>query len=226
MRNVYFVTEGVTDQIVLEALVSEWLGGEDYVPSHIQPPSSDYADHLETSLSQGWRGVVAWCFSQAVDIRASREHVLASADLLVIHIDADVAFDPQFSGAAYAGALPPAEPACDHVRSHLIHLLGGVLPNNVALCVPAQDLECWVVCCLFPEVADNNAPIDCNESPAGFLVERRYSLVRRKDGRLRKNTFSYEAHAPAIVAGWDGGVLPRCSSAVVYMDRVRQVLAL
>jgi len=36
-------------------------GDEDFTVSHIQPPSSAYAEGLDSNLSEGWKGVLAWC---------------------------------------------------------------------------------------------------------------------------------------------------------------------
>ena len=61
MKRIYFVTEGLTDQIVIRGLIEEWLGDEDFTVSRIQSPSSDYAAGLDSNLSEGWKGVLAWC---------------------------------------------------------------------------------------------------------------------------------------------------------------------
>lgn len=125
MRQIYFVTEGVTDQIMLEGLIENWLDNEDFLPIRIQPPSSAYADAMETTLSQGWRGVVAWCGSQTESTKQSREEVLIKADLLVIHVDADVARDANFLKPHFADLIPPIEPLCEHVRGGLAFHFGG-----------------------------------------------------------------------------------------------------
>lgn len=69
MKNIYFVTEGSTDQIVIQGLVEHWLGGEDFIPRQIQPLSSAYAEELDSNLSEGWKGVLAWCSGQRMGAR-------------------------------------------------------------------------------------------------------------------------------------------------------------
>ena len=110
MKTVYFVTEGPTDQLVLEALVAKWLD-EDFVPRHIQPPSSEYAIELDESLSPGWKGVLGWCEGRSAGLRVSRDEVVKQADCLIVHVDADVAVDSEFSHPPFAGACPPARDA-------------------------------------------------------------------------------------------------------------------
>lgn len=230
MKTIYFVTEGITDQIVLEGLVAQWLGDEDFTSRYIQPPSSDYAKGLESNLSEGWKGVLAWCIGERRVGIAGRDAALKQADCLFIHVDADVAREPNFKTPTFQGSCPPAQDACDWVRNHLIAQFGSSLPSNVVLCVPAQDLESWVLCALHPDVADQYSPIECRPEPASLLVQLPpHRLVRRKDGRLRKDSTKYKRSLNAIVRGWqncvDGQpVLARCLEAVRFEMEARNVL--
>lgn len=227
MKCVYFVTEGPTDQIVLQGLVEHWLGTEDFIPRHIQPPSSAYADGLDSNLSEGWKGVLAWCSGQRMGGPAGRDEALKQADCLIVHTDADVAADPHFKAPAFESPCPPARNACDWVRGHLSAALGANHPNAV-LCVPAQDLEAWVLCALHPDVADANVPIECREEPGALLVQRPpHRLVRRKEGRLKKDTARYRDCLPKLVKGWPHCTLgdePRCPEALRFEQETKHIL--
>lgn len=228
MKSIYFVTEGSTDQIVIQGLITEWLGTEDFIPRNIQPPSSAYADGLDSNLSEGWKGVLAWCTGNRTGGPAGRDEALKEADCLVIHIDADVATDADFKSPTFNGPCPPATNAADWVRANLTSSLGGTLPPNVALCVPSQDLEAWVLCALHPDVADAHMPIECRVAPAALLVQRSpHRLVRRKNGKLKKDTISYRNSLTSIVKGWTnctGGISPRCPEALKFETDVRRLL--
>ncbi len=228
MKYVYFVTEGPTDQIVIQGLIANWLGTEDFIPRHVQPPSSAYVDGLDTNLSDGWKGVLDWCAGKRTGGPAGREEALERADCLIIHTDADVAVDEDFKSPAFNGSCPPASNACNWVRDHLTSALGGTLPDNVVLCVPAQDLEAWVLCALHHEVADQYLPIECRTEPGALLVQLNpHRLVRRKDGRLKKDTNKYKTTLPNIVKGWANctvGTTPRCLEAVRFEEEVKGVL--
>lgn len=228
MKCIYFVTEGSTDQIVIEGLIANWLGEEDFIPRHIQPPSSAYADGLNTNLSDGWKGVLAWCEGKRPDGPTGRDEAIKLADCLVIHTDADVATDADFKSPAFSGTCPPVTNTTDWVRHHLAALLGSALPPNIVLCVPAQDLETWVICALHPDIADQNMPIECKKEPGALLVQRYpYRLVRRKDGRLKKETAKYKNNLRAIIRGWSNctaGAQPRCPEAVRFEQEARCVL--
>lgn len=228
MKRIYFVTEGITDQIVLQGLVGRWLGDDDFVPNRIQPPSSAYVEGLDSNLSEGWKGVLAWCQGTRSPGPAGRDEALRQADCLFIHVDADVAGDENFRNPALNSPCPPASMAVDWVREHLKVALGGNAPANVVLCVPAQDMEAWIVSALHPELADQHIPIECREEPGALLVQLApHRLVRRKDDRLRKITKKYEDAVHAIVAGWGNcasGEPPRCSQAARFELEAKQVL--
>jgi hypothetical protein len=221
---VYFVTEGETDQIILEELIATWLG-QDFTARHIQPPSSDYAEDLESNLSKGWKGVLAWCRGERQIGAAGRDEAIQNADCLVIHIDADVAPHKAFKDPACEQPCPPASNACNWVRNELTVNFDGVLPKNVVLCVPAQDLETWVLTALHPDTADSFAPIECRQEPGALLIQ--HKLTRRKDGKLRKVTSEYKSKLSSIIKGWHNCTstnLPRCSEALRFEVEAKRVL--
>lgn len=229
MKRVYFAVEGDTDWIVLPGLISHWLGDEDFIPTRIKFPSSAYAEGLETNLSGGWKGVLAWCEGISMVSQAGRDEAIRQADCLIIHIDADVATDPNFKSPPLDNPCPPAKNACDWVRNHLTAMLGGSVSPKVVLCVPAQDLEAWVLCALHPDVADEYAPIECRQEPATLLVQRPpHRLVRRKDGgRLKKEPARYKSSLPKTIKGWPNcaaGEPPRCPEARRFEQAAKQAL--
>lgn len=228
MKTIYFVTEGTTDQIVLAGLVAKWMGETDFVTRYIQPPSSAYAEDLDTNLSTGWKGVLAWCSGMRSAGAAGRDEALNRADCLIVHTDADVAFDTDFKTPAYSGPCPPAQGACDWVRSHLISFFSGNLPANVVICVPSQDLEAWVLCALHPELADKYIPIECRLEPGTLLVQLPpHRLVRGKGDSLKKETGRYRQALQKIVNGWSHctkGDQPRCPEAYRFEKDARGVL--
>lgn len=202
---------------------------QDFVPIPIQPPSSAYAEGLDSNLSEGWKGVLAWCSGQRIEGLVGRNEAFRQADCLIIHMDTDVATDPDFKSPVFDGLCPPVENACNWVRNYLITSLGGNLPSNVVLCVPAQDMEAWVLCALHPDVADDYAPIECRQEPGALLVQRApYHLVRRKQGRLKKKAIKFQRNLSRIMQGWPNctaGNEPRCSQAVRFEQEARRVLA-
>ena len=83
------VSEGITDYVVIHAAVRSILGDRAYDLKLLQPESSAFhAGHF----GGGWKGVSGWCGlvcqrngGLAADI------VLDTYDMLILHLDADVA---------------------------------------------------------------------------------------------------------------------------------------
>jgi hypothetical protein len=224
---VYFVTEGETDQIILEELIAQWLGGQDFISRRIQPPSSDYAEDFDSNLSKGWKGVLGGCMGQRQMGNSGRDEAIKNADCLVIHIDADVAQDQDFKDPICQQPCPPASNACNWIRDELTLHFDGEIPSNVVLCVPAQDLEAWILTALHPDTADRFAPIECRQDPSTLLMIDK--LTRRKDGKLRKITSEYKRQLSSIVKGWRNCTStnpPRCPEAVRFERETKQVLGI
>lgn len=218
MKIIYFVTEGKTDRIVIQALLEKWMGDQDFLVRHVQPPTSAYVEGLDTNLSEGWKGVLDWCKGGRASGPAGRDEATRLADCLVIHMDADVAFDPAFKAPPFA-PFPPADhdSQCAWVHDELRQFFDNSALEKILFCIPAQDLEAWIVAALHPEMAVEHDPIEQRIEPAALLVQKApHRLVRRKDGKLKKQTDKYEDAAPKIAQGWlkniSAGVVS-CSSA-------------
>lgn len=232
MQSIYFVTEGITDQIVIRGLIAKWLNGKDFVPRYIQPPTSAYAEGLDSNLSNGWKGVVAWCSGRRPKGPAGRDEALKRADCLVIHLDADIATDPEFFDPPIGLGRPTPNDAAEWVREKTLEMLPPDAHHKVLLCVPAQDLEAWIITCLHPDVSDEHAPIENREDPGALLVQRGpIRLVRRQGRTLKKLPERYERALAAIVGGWGNctavvaGAPPRCPEALRFEREARVRLA-
>lgn len=218
MKTIYFVTEGKTDKIVIQGLLEKWLGEEDFVVRHVQPPTSAYVEDLDTNLSEGWKGVVDWCKGGRSTGPAGRDEAIRLADCLIVHVDADVALDPDFKNPPFVPVLPlDIDSQCEWVCDTLQQFFDHSALEKILFCIPAQDLEAWIVAALHPDVAIEHDPIESRKEPAALLVQRApHRLVRRKDGKLKKQLGKYENSAQKIAQGWErniSGQLVACVSA-------------
>ncbi len=197
-----YVVEGATDCIVLDALVELFLGTDDYVPTQIQPPKSEYANH-SGPLGGGWKGVLKWCEARGGNEGGfENDIVLANCDLLLIHVDADIASEAELQHLSLTAPCPPAKETCDKLREHLLSLLGGKLLPKVIICIPAQCTEAWIVSALHPDEATKFAPIECHNNPESLLIQKPDRLVRVKDGAAKKQTAKYKEALAKIIGNW------------------------
>lgn len=219
------VAEGPTDyEIILAALNAILL--RPFILTQLQPEAT------RPTMGTGWCGVRKWCHDTR--LRCSEmngiDYTLAGFDLLVIHLDLDVA------GMSYADcspevelmardwqweSLPCPEQPCppisatrDQIDAVLKSWLGGHLPMHKTLhCLPAQSSGTWLAAAILPPAHALLVRAECDAS-----VERRLELLPKKE-RIKKKVMEYRKHAPSITSQWEL-VKQICTQAVSFEQAV------
>jgi len=212
--NIGTVVEGPTDRLVLRVVLDRLCPGDHrYFP--LQPTET----FGETGT--GWKGVRRWCHQTWQLNGSSLDEILSgdtgpAMDLLVIHVDADIAteHDLQEGNAAPIPGVqqpcPPAEATVNQLRRVVARWLQrDEFPPQVILAIPAQDTENWTFAALFPD--DGLCARDDYECtrrgrghPAFRLTLMEYGkLLRRTGGRIKKPVRRYRQITPQIAAAWD-----------------------
>lgn len=208
----HLVCEGPTDRIVIEAAIRSLLGGSDFILTQIQPETSLFAGNAGPH-GGGWKGVRSWCYSMVAESGSLRDSsALVFADLLIVHIDADVADENEVSCGK---PCPPASHTTDSLRAVLLGWAGEtILPAKVVFCTPSKNTESWVVAALYPNDRIISAGIECHANPAAILCSKPapQRLVRRKDNRYRKLEDRYKAKATVFTNAWNS-IRKICSEA-------------
>lgn len=208
------VAEGPTDTIVLEAVLRALLPARQVVVTQLQPEGS----LAFGSSGGGWSGVYRWCRQSAARGRGRLRAdplVFLNHDVLVLHVDADVAGTTYAAGnvspVASDGALPceqpcpPASDSVDAMRAVLLSWCGETsIPPAVALCIPSKSMEAWVVQALFPNdrQARKGALFECHPDPAARLGQQ---PVKQ---RISKSQADYRRRADDLAAAWPNVVAP------------------
>jgi hypothetical protein len=222
------VAEGRTDYEIVSAALKAILP-RPFVLTVLQP------EQTRPDLGEGWGGVLKWCLSTA------RRHsgalhddpTLAHFDLLVLHLDADVArgayaaCGPQVEALAEEMAwgtlpcsrpCPPAADTCAAIERLLESWLTPVVVGaRTVLCVPAQSSGTWLAAAALPLGHALLEDLECNPD-----VERRLSGLPLAL-RVRKKAREYGEHAPKITKDWTK-VKVLCSQALVFEQRVQAAL--
>ena len=200
LRRFSVVCEGPADYYLIEATIAAILGGADFILQRIQPPDSLYGGDAGPH-GGGWKGVRSWCqktCQQWGDIAASRTAI--AGDLLIIHVDADIADDAEINCAQ---PCPPAEATVERLRTVILGWLGSIaLPNWVILCTPSKDMDAWVLTALYPQDEWSSAEIECRPSPADHLRNKPEKLVRQRDGKNHKCSASYQEIGTRMIEAW------------------------
>jgi hypothetical protein len=211
MFNLRLVCEGPTDQAILESVLSAHLNSTDFKITRLQPDESRYGGDAGPH-GGGWKGVRSWC--QSVQAAGGLEAIGAlrpDIDLLMIHVDADIVFEPEHD-VNYR--CPPPENNILAAEAIVMTWLGlPCLPNNVLIWVPGMATEAWLLRAIFPELPESRscltdplppACVECIEDPSAVLEGKRPKFVRRKGNDLRKIPAAYRDAHPVLAEAWGG----------------------
>jgi hypothetical protein len=177
------VAEGWTDRSVVNAAILALLGTRTYELRMLQPEDPASTGPFANNRPGGWTGIYKWC--REVVQRAGRlrdDVTLTTYDIVILHLDADVAacdyHGAHIEDAPNPNNLPcghPVCPPCSNTTNALrIVLLEWVAesttPPQVVLCTPSASTEAWVLVALYPnDGAVTGGNLECIPVPANLL---------------------------------------------------------
>ena len=230
MFEIRVVCEGPTDLEVMRGILDVHLQ-EEYVIHQLQPEGSLYGGDAGP-FGGGWKGVRSWC--QATAAAGGLEAVGAlnpEVNLLVIHVDADIAAESEFNTEQ---PCPPPMATVGEVEALVLGWLGlSTFPSRVAVCIPSKSTEAWILRALFPtdeaavscsEVPPGGPCVECIEEPARLLLHRKPKLVRLRKDRLRKLRKEYELSRGQLGKAWQD-VVKNCASAARFNEQLNAILS-
>ena len=229
------IVEGPSDRLVLQAIINTLCPGEHrYLPLQPTPTFGE--------TGTGWKGVRRFCREiwqrEGSDLAKFISGDTGSAlDLLVIHVDADVAAEVDLQEGIVDPVeqvlqpCPPVTNTANNIRRVVTLWLNvDVLPPQVVLAIPAQDTETWVFAAFFPHDPlcardDYECITGGNDPPAYRLTLRRYGRrLRRTDGKVKKPTRVYRDDiAPRIARDWNS-VCRICAQACAFTQALSQLV--
>lgn len=203
---VALVAEGPTDGVVIESALRAMLGERPFVLKQIFPEGSTSFGEM----GSGWVGVYRWCHQSAKRGKGRLSEdalVFQNYDLLVLHLDADVAGFSYADGALTTeptdGLLPCVQPCpppsatVNALRPVLLSWCGETaIPQRTVICMPSKSTEAWVVAMLFPGDQAVSQSIECYANAEARLTQQ------PKAQRLRKKKRDYLERADRFVAEW------------------------
>ncbi len=175
----------------------------------------------------GWGGVYRWCQKalQRSNGAIEADILFSTYEVLVIHLDADVASEQYANAHIVDGAndlpcleaCPPASATTERLRTVMMRWIGAVaLPGSIVLCTPSKNTEAWVLCALY--LADKvvrSGSVECFERP------QRQLQSKGKVGRLvsggKKHVNVYSSRSSEISEAWPG-VRALCTEAERFSD--------
>ncbi|MCY4331361.1 MAG: hypothetical protein OXC96_02395 [Cyanobacteria bacterium MAG CAR1_bin_15] len=221
------VVEGPTDSIVLEAIVRSLLAGAEFEFDTLQPAEDSAVFGANFRLhGPGWGGVYRWSrqATEKGDGSLSSFSKLSPSkwDLLIIHVDADVADktyastgiqSPPQNDLPCAKPCPPSHHTTDALRKVLLGWLGEEsCPPQTILCTPSKTMDAWVLTAIFPDNAIfQQQNWECHPDPAGQLK------ALPQGQRFSKKIRDYRERNQEISQAW-----PRVSGTLTEAARFQE----
>lgn len=223
------VAEGPTDYVLVQAALVAILD-TDFILTQLQPEAT------RPYMGQGWSGVLKWCHDAGLRYTGtlSDDPALAGFDMLIIHLDVDVAqMSYQACGAEVVqiaetfGWLPlPCHKPCPPA-SHSAEALADVMASwlgkamswgeRTVLCLPAQSTGTWLAAAALGAGHKLLRNAECNVSLENQLGQL------PKNQRIKKSRRDYQAHAGQVINNW-AVVKDICVQAGAFEDDVRSLL--
>ena len=203
--------EGPTDVIVLQAILRALLPDDtELVFQTLQPEgSAAFGAASFGSTGGGWARVYRWSRQSAGEGggSVSGSSALSHHDLLVVHVDADVAGNTYASGGIQDAPhedlpceepCPPPEDTTNALRTVVLNWLGEhECPSRTVLCMPSKSTEAWVLAAMWPE---NNmvrrGDWECRANPESQLA------ALPKGRRFKKHQDDYRRIASGLTRAW------------------------
>ena len=202
------VIEGPTDAIVLEAILSALLPDTDFEFQTLQPEGSvAFGSAPFNRTGVGWVGVYRWSRQSVCEGggSVSGSSALPYHDVLIVHVDADVASktyaDGNIQDAPYEDLpceepCPPPDGTTNALRAVVLNWLGEhECPPRIVLCTPSKSIETWVLAAIWPENdVIRRDDWECRPNPEGQLAalpghrrfKKRPDDYRRKQSEIAK----------------------------------------
>ena len=201
--------EGPTDVIVFRAILGALLPDTDFVFQTLQPEgSAAFGSAPSGGTGVGWVGVYRWSRQSACEGggSVSGSSALSNHDVLIVHVDADVAGKTYASGNVRDAPCedlpceepcPPPDKTTNALRAVVLNWLGERrgCPPRVILCTPSKSIEAWVLAAIWPKGnVVRRDDWECRPNPEGQLaalpMHRRFRKrpddYRRKQGDIGK----------------------------------------
>ena len=202
--------EGPTDSILMEAILASILQDVEFELQTLQPEGSvAFGASSFGGPGVGWVGVYRWSRQAASEGggSVSGSSVFANHDLLVVHVDADVAekrysdgniSDAEFDDLPCVESCPPPDRTTDALRAVVLSWLGErACPSRIVMCTPSKNIEAWLLVAVWP---DNNVirrgNWECRRNPEHQLR----ALPRNR--RFERSPDDYKSQMATLTESW------------------------
>ncbi len=181
--NVGIISEGYTDQLVLDNIIIGYFGSDDCVDVKYLQPLRDETD-LSAHDGGGWANLIDYCSAEE-----RINSALTTSDYIVIHLDTDILSNLQTDVTGNESV----EELVEKAKNVLIERIAGDLysqnAEKILFAISVHSIECWILVLLEDQPKRRNQTVNCLDRVNRKLSPRGYSIDPRN-----KNHFKDEYH--------------------------------
>ena len=174
------ISEGITDQIVIEKIIRLFYKGtageEDFDVTHLQP-TRDATDQARQNADDfgGWEQVLEHC-----SIARNLYEALAFNDYVVVHVDSDICWNESVDidpGQSFDGLMAAVE---EVVLQKIDPQIIASYRDRIIFAIAVHSVECWLLP-FFTRIHNEKGRINSCEGLLSTIL-RRDSFSYSKDG--------------------------------------------
>lgn len=181
MENFALITEGITDQVVLESILCGYY--EDDLEINIIQPARDATDESRQENFGGWEKVLEYC-----KLSAFKEIFLFNK-YVVIQIDTDITEHVNFEIPHNFNGTPKTVPVLvnevrEKIKSQIDPDVFETFKDRIFFAIAVHSLECWLLPLYVTTPAAMKKTVNCEHSLSRAVI--------RADGVYKKEYREYE----------------------------------
>jgi hypothetical protein len=182
MKTFALITEGITDQVVLSAILTGYYSDE--VELRLAQPLRDSTDKTRQGTFAGWENVLQYCTTQLF------EQLFSVNEFVILQIDTDVCGHPNFNvPVTIDGNLRSTADIVADVKLHIIAAITSEIYENyrdrIIFAIAVHSLECWLLPLFAKKDADMRRIRKCEENLNQVL--NRLNVKYEKTYRIYQN---------------------------------------
>jgi hypothetical protein len=195
MANIGIISEGITDQIVIEYILVGLLQDDDLSIDPLQPTRDATDEDLATSAGN-WDKVFEYCESSRF------EYAVLNTDFVIVQIDADIFKTKEISEKyrLHFAANISVEDCALQIQNMLIGLIGvdfyASYSSKIVFAISIDSIECWLLPIYFqnqPKQASKT--VNClNALNQVLSKQENYVIDKKKPQFYRKASKPYLKH--------------------------------
>lgn len=195
MANIGIISEGITDQIMIENILVGLLKDDDLSIDPLQP-ARDATDENLAASAGNWDKVFEYCESSRF------EYAVLNTDFVIVQIDSDIFKTKEISEKykLYFASNISVEDCVLQIQTMLIELIGidfyASYSSKIIFAISIDSIECWLLPIYFqnqPKQASKT--VNCLNTLNQILSKQEnYAIDKKKPQYYRKASKPYLKH--------------------------------